>query len=689
MLANEQAPEHRAACFCDTSRASVLVMSDHDPTDAPAAVENASLIDVVPSRSPNDYFYNYTHLAPLAMLQSLPKAEKPSPAWMVRVVWQALRIAKNRVTWALDTGRAIQPGDEVLTFSGDGDEPGSTTLKLDHLGLPDIDMVNLHLGDESSTTAIRLASEDAIGREGVISFSSEQDTVREGFTAMVHATEIASKMMAFGIHNPLDVLETILKSLVDGPTGRPISLDDYRELFATLPKPWVMDRFDNDEVFAWMRVAGCNPLVIEQISALPDNFAVTSDMFDRTMKDGFDSLKQAAHEGRLYLANYAVLANVTNGNFPVGPKYCFAPLALFALPRGTGKQRLRPIAIQCGQDARDYRIYTPNDGELWQKAKFCVSCADGNHHELVSHLGRTHLLIEPIVIATHRVLGEHHPIGRLLIPHFEGTLSINNAAQSKLVRKGFAVDRLLGGTIESSRKVAIESLATPYFNEGFLPKALAARGVLDENLDYPYRDDALLVWHAIERWVTAYVGLYYASDTQVSADEWLTHWAAEIVAREGGRLLGFGEDGRGKLTTTWYLVKALTMIIFTASAQHAAVNFAQADLMTFSPAVPLATYRTAPLSASESANNPLLDMLAPMDIAMLQVEFLSLLGGVYHTKLGEYPAVWFQDPAIHTQLERFQEELVTIGRTIEGRNRTRLAPYPYFMPERIPQSINI
>jgi len=664
-------------------------MSDLDSAEAPAALENVSQLDFVPSRSPNDYRYNYSHVAPLAMLQSLPKAEKPSLAWMVRVVWQALRIAKNRVTWALDTGRAIRPGDEVLTFSGEGDEPGSTTLKLEYLGLADIDMVNLHLDDEPPMTAIRMGSDDAIGREEVISFSSDQDTVREGFTAMAQATEIATKMMAVGIHNPLDVLDTLMRSLVECPQGRPISLDEYLELFATLPKPWVMNHVDDDDVFAWMRVAGWNPLVLEALNAYPNNFPVTEEMFARAMNDSSDSLENALHSGRLYIANYAALENVTNGNFPVGPKYCFAPIALFALPRGTGKRRLRPIAIQCGQDPRDYRIYTPSDGELWQKAKYCVSCADGNHHELVSHLGRTHFLIEPIVITTHRVLGENHPIGRLLIPHFEGTLSINNDTQNKLLRKGFAIDRVLGGTIESSRKVAAESLATPYFNEGFLPKALAARGVLDENLDYPYRDDALLVWHAIERWVTAYVGLYYVSDTQVSGDEALTRWAAEIVSRDGGRLLGFGEDGRGKLTTTWYLVKALTMIIFTASAQHAAVNFAQADLMTFAPAVPLATYRGAPLSASESAKNPRLDMLPPLDVAMLQVEVLSMLGGVYHTKLGAYPTVWFQDMVIHTELERFQQELVTIGRTIDERNRARLAPYPYFLPDRIPQSINI
>lgn len=664
-------------------------MSDQDPQEAPL-LENFGLLDLIlPSRAKDDYRYNYTYVAPLAMAQSVPRSDKPSLEWMVRVVWQVLRIAKNRVTWAVNTGRAVRPGDEVLTFSGEEEDPGSTLLNLDHLELPTMDLLNTQFGEEPPKATIRVG--DAVGSESteVLSFSTDQDTVRDGFSAYTQASDIAAKMLAYGIHNPLDVLETVLRSLVEGPSGRPMSIEDYRDLFATLPKPWFANRADDDELFAWLRVAGWNPLVLERISELPSNFPVTEDMFSRVMNDGFDSLAQAAKEGRLYLTNYAALAKVLNGNFPAGPKYSFAPLALFALPRGTGQRRLQPIAIQCGQDPNDYRIFTPFDGEMWQKAKICVSCADANHHELVSHLGRTHLLIEPIVVATHRQLGDSHPIGRLLLPHFEGTLSINDEAQKKLIRAGFAVDRVLAGTIDASRKVAAESLATPYFNEGFLPKALAARGVLDENLEYPYRDDALLVWQAIERWVTAYVGLYYASDTHVSGDEQLMSWAQEIVAKDGGRIVGFGEDGRGKLSTTWYLIKALTMIIFTSSAQHAAVNFPQAELMTYTPIVPFATYRSAPLSASESANNPLLDMYAPMDVAMLQVEFLSVLGGIYYTKLGEYPALWFRDLAIHRPLEQFQQELAGIGKTIEMRNRGRFGPYPYFQPEKIPQSINI
>ena len=43
--------------------------------------------------------------------------------------------------------------------------------------------------------------------------------------------------------------------------------------------------------------------------------------------------------------------------------------------------------------------------------------------------------------------------------------------------------------------------------------------------DYPYRDDALLVWKNIHAWVENYLSLYYPNDAAVQAD------FADMVAR--------------------------------------------------------------------------------------------------------------------------------------------------------------
>ncbi len=131
-----------------------------------------------------------------------------------------------------------------------------------------------------------------------------------------------------------------------------------------------------------------------------------------------------------------------------------------------------------------------------------------------------------------------------------------------------------------------------------LPNQLEKRGVNDtEKLPvYPYRDDALLIWYAIRQWVSDYlISIRYKNDKDVQNDTELQNWAAEVVAYDGAQVYDFGEkdeNGNIKILTLDYLINATTLIIFTASAQHAAINFPQKDMMTYAPAVPLAAYQS-------------------------------------------------------------------------------------------------
>jgi arachidonate 15-lipoxygenase len=486
------------------------------------------------------------------------------------------------------------------------------------------------------------------------------------------------------------LLEIIGRSKNVVAPSRPASVEGYLGLFTLLDPPWFAKRMGStldDDTFAWMRVAGPNPLVIEGVAGVDAGFPVTEAHYRTAMHDDEDSLARAGAEGRLYLADYAVLAGMESGVTGYR-KFCCAPKALFALPRGAGVRRLKPVAIQCGQDAAAFEIFTPADGEGWLKAKLVVQSADSNHHELISHLARTHLLIGAIVVCTRRQLDDDHPVSRLLVPHFEGTLSINDTARTGLLSKGGGVDRAMAGTIEASVALAGAAFAAPYFNHGFLPRWLAARRLLGAELEYPYRDDALLVWGAIERWVESYLRLHYATDAEVAADEALARWAAEIVARDGGRVAAFGEDGAGRIHTLAYLIQALTMIVFTASAQHAVVNFAQAELMTLASTTPGALATPAPRTRAEGAQGSWADMLALLDAALFQLEFLNLLGGVHYTQLGQYPSHGFGDRE-RDALARFQHELTAIGAEIGARNETRLGPFTPLIPSGIPQSINI
>jgi arachidonate 15-lipoxygenase len=493
----------------------------------------------------------------------------------------------------------------------------------------------------------------------------------------------ALEMLATGDPARLIDMAEATADAVGGPE-RPQSLEDYAALFRTIEAPAVIETFQDDRVFARQRVAGANPLVIRQVAGLDDRFPVTDAQF-RSVLPG-DSLAAAGQEGRLYLADYRALATAQEGHFRGVPKFLSAPLALFALEKTA--RALVPVAIQCEQQpGSDNPVFTPHDGHAWLMAKTIVQIADANVHETESHLGRTHLWIEPFPIATERQLAANHPLRLLLRPHFEGTLAINEQAYSRLLAPAGFVDDLLGGTLQASIDLTAEAVRTYRFDEAMLPAGLRARGVDDPAAfpDYPYRDDALLNWNAIRGWVSAYLRTYYKSDADVAADFELASWYRELVSSEGGRISGWGKNG--SLGGFEDLVDAATLIIFTGSVQHAAVNFPQFDLMTYMPNMPLAGFTSTPVSHGAGAQD-FLDMLPPLSYARRQIVILYVLGTTHYTALGRYNAQDLCDPRVTAPMQAFQQDLDAVARTIDERNLAR-PTYSFLKPSAIPQSINI
>ncbi|MEM7594881.1 MAG: lipoxygenase family protein, partial [Cyanobacteria bacterium P01_A01_bin.83] len=320
------------------------------------------------------------------------------------------------------------------------------------------------------------------------------------------------------------------------------SLIPYRDLFQIIYLPCISDRFQSDRAFAAHRVAGANPLVIEGVKDnLPKNFPVTNEHYQAVMGQQ-DSLEQAIESQRLYIADYQVFNDVEAGNFPPQyHKYLYAPLALFAVPQtGNCPRSLVPVAIQCHQDPGwDNPIFTPpppgtpQDGQWsWLVAKTIVQIADANYHELISHLGRTHLLIEPFVIATARELAPNHPLGILLRPHFEGTLFINDAATVGLINPEGIVDATFSATLDDSLRISLKGVkGYPLsFNDSMLPTFFERRRVNDLTKlpDYPYRDDGMLIWDAIHQWVDSYLSIYYQNDQDVIEDTELQQWVQSL-----------------------------------------------------------------------------------------------------------------------------------------------------------------
>jgi arachidonate 15-lipoxygenase len=439
-----------------------------------------------------------------------------------------------------------------------------------------------------------------------------------------------------------------------------------------------------------MQVAGPNPVMLNQIKKIDSRLPITNEQYQNIVSQ--DSLEAALQEGRLYLADYSKLGDVINGSGGGFQKYIYAPVALFAVPpdKSTDKNLL-PIAIRCQQTPGDENpIFTPGDGDNWMTAKTILQMADSNYHELISHLARTHLFLEPFVLATNRCFTEKdHAVRLLLKPHLEGTVLINYGAHKFLLAEQGSLDSLLGGTIKSNVELAIKETLSQLanFNEVAFPRTLEKRGVNNyKQLPiYPYRDDGLLIWGAIHQWVKEYLGLFYASDKSVETDEQLQNWARELLSKGNCKI---GEESNGRIKTRDYLVEAISTIIFTASAQHAAVNFSQSGLMTYAPAFPLGCYSPAPTNPQQQQN--FLELLPPLDDkAELQIKVLYLLGSVYYTKLGDYSGSSFKKEKVEKALNKFKVNLDDIEAKIRTEDSKRLVSYRYLLPSNIPQSINI
>ncbi|MDC4205980.1 MAG: lipoxygenase family protein [Candidatus Manganitrophus sp.] len=605
------------------------------------------------------YTYDYARLPPLAMSGALPDIEAFSarPDWIHLVARSALKILINTIMIGIkNTGDNIEFVQQVL----------------------------------KNIQAVARQLEGEAGRDlnNAIAMELEKQGSPTTPAQLKALLEVVIEPIAPTLNlKTLYEIGGIVQQLgsVSGPAS---SLEDYSQVFQFISLPAISRNFREDSEFAAMRVAGPNPLTIQRMKTLDERLPITNEQYQAVIGTQ-DTLMTALADGRLYLADYSAFEGAVNGSFPAGQKFNYAPLALFAVP--PGGRSLVPVAIQCGpKPGTDHPIFLPHDGDHWFMAKSIVQVADTNIHQAVSHLGQTHLFIEPFVIATHNQLSRTHPLFLLLTPHFKGTLAINEGALGLLAPRGL-VDLLLASSIDQSRVFAVKA-AQSYqqnLNTSMLPQTLAQRGVDDASRlpDYPYRDDALLLWGAIHQWVENYVNYYYTSDAAVQADTELQNWVTELVSRDGGRLNNIGSANRISKRTE--LVDLITLICFTASAQHAAVNFPQAPLMSYLPATPPAGY--SPLSSLTREGfreNDFLKFLPPLDIAKALLDILYLLSSVYYTRLGDYGDNYFTDPAIQNYLAKFQQELVKIEEEINQRNKMR-TPYEFLLPSKIPQSINI
>ncbi|KAH0783003.1 hypothetical protein KY290_002601 [Solanum tuberosum] len=391
---------------------------------------------------------------------------------------------------------------------------------------------------------------------------------------------------------PLEILKDILQTdgqgLLKYPTPRVIQEDKTA--------------WRTDEEFGREMLAGINPVLISGLQEFPPKSKLDTNIYGNQnstitkehVEDKLDGLiiDEAIKTNKIFILNHhdIVMPYLRRMNMSANTKAYASRTLLFLQDNGT----LKPLAIELSLPHPDgdqfgtvSKVYTPADQgvecSIWQLAKAYAAVNDTGIHQLISHWLNTHTVMEPFVIATNRQLSVLHPIHKLLHPHFRDTMNINALARQILVNCGGFVEMFL-----FPANYSMEMSAVAYkdwvFPEQALPSDLIKRGVAVEDLtcphgvrlliqDYPYAVDGLEIWSAIKSWVTEYCNFHYKSDEKVQKDGELQAWWKEI--REEGHGDKKDEPWWPKMETVQELIDSCTIIIWIASALHAAVNFGQ------------------------------------------------------------------------------------------------------------------
>jgi arachidonate 15-lipoxygenase len=583
---------------------------------------------------------------------------------------------------------------------------------------------------------------------------------------VIATAELVPNMLAAKVKSFLDPLD---------------ALQDYEDFFTVLPLPEVAKVYETNNSFAEQRLSGANPMVICRLKE-GDARAEVLKQIPSWSKE-FEPLFQVPEElaaGNIYVTdytgtdpNYRGPAKVQGGTHEKGRKYLPKPLAFFWWRSiGTSDRgKLVPIAIQLDANTNpidpqpdsieldpdpiepdsaptvhNYRVsgnkvYTPFEKNPldWLFAKFCVQIADANHHEMSTHLCRTHFVMSPFAVATARQLAENHPLSILLKPHFLFMLANNHLGQQALINAGGYVDRLLAGNLAESMELVKDAYEGWNINDFALPKELEKRGMKDsenskdskDNKDskdskamkqiphYPYRDDGMLVWDAIHTFVTDYLNHFYKPPQELANDTELQAWAAELSNETtGGKVKGMPS----KIDTVTDLIEIITTVIFTCGPQHSAVNFPQYEYMALGSNMPLAGYQDIP-DENPDVEDPMtmkkiLDLLPPYKKSAEQLEILDVLTAYKYDRLGYYEQALgelynqrvddifydappiedrennpdgdiFKNQAIRDIIRTFQQNLNIVEQKIDANNKKRVVAYPYLKPSLILNSISI
>ncbi|KAF5367597.1 hypothetical protein D9757_010648 [Collybiopsis confluens] len=365
-----------------------------------------------------------------------------------------------------------------------------------------------------------------------------------------------------------------------------------------------------DAAFGQQQFTGVNPTTI---TLAPSGWIEEFEAVARDQDRGDITEILSADPKSLYIQDYShfrpVVGLPMDGEIKCDGRYGCSSVVLFHLePNGM----LHPLAITLdykGSMGNSVTIFNerPQSTTLgdesqdwpWRYAKMCAQVSDWFQHELVVHLVYTHLVEEVLIVAARRTLPSSHVVLKLLEPHWQTTLSLNEAARSTLVPK--IIIGMTGFTDRQTYAFIKDGYRNFDWAGSYVPNDLERRGFPIEKLDdkkyhnYGYARNILRMWEILRRFVrTVLEDTYTGGDQEVATDPAIAAFCGQVRSVDGGQLLSFPS-----ISTLDELVDFITMCIHIASPQHTAVNYLQQYYQTFVPNRPSALFKPIPESLSE------------------------------------------------------------------------------------------
>lgn len=525
------------------------------------------------------------------------------------------------------------------------------------------------------------------GLPGALDISKERplpkDELYRGLTEGSYEGVIAKTMATIRLHMPL--LANAWNGLVDT-----LGILKYVEL------PKLAERWQDDYEFARQAIQGVNPLHITSITALPEGMPLTDHEVRGLLSPG-TSLAGALAARRVFLLDFEVLEGIpmfrkADEHGVEERRWAPASRCLLYLE---DSQRLRPLAIQLGRDPAKDPVFTPNDSETdWLVAKIYLRCSEGNTHQMISHAVRTHFVVEPFVMATMRNLPDPHPVYKLMRRHFRYTLAINDGARKGLLDDGGVFDDIIatGGPDKGHIKLGQKGFQRWKLADNKPRLDFERRGVLDPAIlpDYPYRDDALPLWDALEEFVGGVLAPFYKSDADLVNDTEIQAWWAELIEH------GIPVDKLpcARLERVADLADILTTVLYTGSVHHAAVNYLQYEHYAFVPNAPLCMRKPPPAKKGVLRREDIPGMIPTRSQTLWQVSIGRALASFgqdeeFLLNEGGWRETYFQEPGFQAIRERLYERLRVQLDAVKARNAKRDVPYTVLQPDRIPCGITV